>query len=222
MVRADGAGGPDGLVVDYRRPGGPAARAGASRRPLAAPPVPGAAVTSPGGALGPDGTRPTRGADLLAVIRAARAAQSRLWPGRTPGHGGLVILIAAFAVDGLAGGLYLAGPGRPRRLAVPEGAALRQALRGRAAGAAALAVCGNLARATERDPTGYGALLTGAGALGQAIAQAAAAAGLDAAIDWPSLSPATAVARVIDRDLRHLFTVSIGPGPARRAGAGPA
>jgi hypothetical protein len=73
------------------------------------------------------------------------------------------------------------------------------------------AVCGDLTWACSPDGPGYGGLLVSAGALGHAIWLSALSIGLAASVFGGPCDDITEAPRPVDPDMRHLFTVAVGP-----------
>jgi hypothetical protein len=135
-------------------------------------------------------------ADLLrSVLDEAAATHRALWP--APEY--LRILVAAYHVQGLPPGLY---DGR-RTLPVSW---LDYLTRTYVPAPALILVCGNV----STGAAGYAATLVQAGALGYAVWLRALRAGLVGSVFGGATTEVTAAARLVDRRLRHLFTVALG------------
>jgi hypothetical protein len=140
---------------------------------------------------------------------AARRAEAATWPTRSHGTAAFEILIAALNVEGLARGLYPAQGSI--RLTDPDAGWLGS-LRGQYADAPALLlVCGDLNQACQAaGPSGYASMLVRAGTIGYGAWLWAVATDLAASVYGSPSHQVTSVARQLDANLRHLFTVALG------------
>lgn len=152
---------------------------------------------------------PLPAAQLSAIIAAASDAEAAIWPARSHGAATFEILLAAFRVEGLVAGLYRACC---RYQLAGQDAAWLDSLRGRYADAPALLlICGNLNQAcSSAGSAGYPAMLVRAGTMGYAAWLRTVSAGLAASVYGGPSHEVTAAARLIDENLRHLFTVAVG------------
>ncbi len=151
------------------------------------------------------------------AVSAARAAEAAVWPARSHGAATFEVLVAAFNVAGLDGGLYPAHGRCP--LATPASGWL-DSLRGLYADAPALLlICGDLNGACRAaGPSGYGSMLVRAGSIGYGAWLWAVSASLAASVYGGTSHRVTGAARLLNGNLRHLFTVAIG-APMRSGAA---
>lgn len=157
--------------------------------------------------------------DLARVLTAADQAQRVQWPPDRHGDPGLLLLVAAYRVDGLRSGLHAWRPAGGPGAGPSDGALehltgpgwLRQ-LPDRYAPAPALVLVGGPVRRAGAE--GYHALLVRAGALGYAVWLAARARGLECSV-FGSASPEVSTALPADpaAGTAHLFTVAVGHPP---------
>jgi nitroreductase len=148
---------------------------------------------------------------LQAAATAARNAEAATWPARSHGTSAFEILVAAFRVDGLPKGMFVIRDAGQTRLAGP-GAARLDSLRGQYADAPALLlICADLNQACRAaGAAGYPSTLVRAGTMGYAAWLWAISAGLAGSVYGAPSHRVTEVARQLDTNLRHLFTVAIG------------
>ncbi|WP_030908121.1 hypothetical protein [Streptosporangium amethystogenes] len=149
---------------------------------------------------------------LQRVLASAYAAEAGVWPMRVHGDPGFLTLLGASAVSGLAPGIYARTPDTagPTAYSALGGAELLADLREQYADAPALMfVTGDFAR-IPANASGYGGLVSRAGALGYAIWQAALAEGLSASVFGRSFREVTDISRSLRPGQRHLFTVALG------------
>lgn len=162
-------------------------------------------------------TDPLPRSHLSAVIAAALDADAATWPAHPHGAVTFEILVAVFRVDGLAAGVYACRGGHHAMLAGP-GSAWFDALRGQYADAPVLLlICGDLNQACRAaDSAGYPSMLVRSGTIGYAAWLWAISAGLAGSVYGGASHRVTDVARKLDPNLRHLFTVALGT-PAQSA-----
>jgi hypothetical protein len=159
-------------------------------------------------------TDPLPAARVQDAIVAALDAESAAWPARQHGTAAFAILVAAFNLDGLTRGLYPAHGSQ--RLADADCAWLDTLRQQYADAPALLLICGDLNRACRSaGPAGYASMLVRAGSIGYAAWLWAVSAGLGASVYGSASHRVTGAARLLDVNLRHLFTVALGmPAPA--------
>lgn len=149
-------------------------------------------------------------ADVLGAIGAAWDADEAVWPHGRHGDIGLVMLIAAFDVAGLAKGLYRAD-GASAELARLDSAYLDLLGKQYADAPALLLICADLNKACrDAGHAGYPAALTRAGTAGYAAWLWSISAGLAGSVYGGASQHASAAGRQWNPSLRHLFTVAIG------------
>jgi hypothetical protein len=149
-------------------------------------------------------------ADVLGAIGAARNAEEAVWPHSRHGDIGLVMLIAAFDVDGLAKGLYRTDEASTELPSLDS--AYLDILREQYADAPVLMlICADMNKACrDAGQAGYPAALTRAGTAGYAAWLWSISAGLAGSVYGGASQHASAAGRQWDANLRHLFTVAIG------------
>jgi hypothetical protein len=147
------------------------------------------------------------------TISAAYTAEGHDWPHEQHGDAGLVFLVTAYRVSGLAPGIYAAGRLNNDFRPVATGISWLPDLQIEYAAASALLhVCGTLYKEVEdEDAPGYGALLVRAGALGYAAWLSAISHGYAGSV-YAGRSPRInqLAQAAVNGNLRHIFTVAVG------------
>jgi hypothetical protein len=155
-------------------------------------------------------------ADVATIIEHARTADQTVWPAEVHGSMKYTILIAAFRVNGLDPGLYLAGGDTntdpfSRLTDTPWLDSLRVAY---ADAACLLLICGDISAACRTDGSGYGPLLIRAGTIGYAAWLSAISLGLAGCVYARPHYRVTEAVRPVDGGSNHVFTTSLGTAPA--------
>jgi hypothetical protein len=148
---------------------------------------------------------------LDAVVAAALDADAAMWP--APSHGAVTweILTAAFHVGGLDPGVYARRGGRDAVLAGPGCASFGALRRQYADAPVLLLICADLNQACRAaGPAGYPAALVRSGTIGYAAWLRTISVGLACSVYGGASHWVTGVARQLDPNLRHLFTVALG------------
>jgi hypothetical protein len=161
--------------------------------------------------------------DLATVIERAFAAELALWPGERHGEIGFTIVVAAFRVEGLVSGLYIADPDKGINVnpAQSEPLILEQLRSAYTNAACLVGVCADFAAAGAGKP-GYGPLLIRAGTVGYGAWLAAVDIGFAGCAFGAPHHAITEVAQLFDSCSRHVFTVAVGTAAPQPGTIGPA
>jgi nitroreductase len=153
------------------------------------------------------------------AVTAARDAEAATWPAGPHGLVTFTVLVAAYRVSGTARGLYAPGAEAGARPLRSAGACLDALPALYTDAPVLLLICADLNEACRTaGASGYPSALVRAGTMGYAAWLWALSAGLAGSVYAPASHQVTAVARQLDVNLRHLFTVALG-APARPAGS---
>lgn len=145
------------------------------------------------------------------AVAAARDAEAAIWPASSHGAFTFEILVAAYRVEGMAGGLYATSTGTGLPPLGTDDALLGSLPALYADAPVLLLICGDLNGACRaRGSSGYASMLIRAGTIGYAGWLWAVSAGLAGSVYAAPSHQVTGAARELDPNLRHLFTLALG------------